>query len=38
VLVATHSPAVLEICDRVFSLDRGHLVDPMSSVTLAGVA
>jgi ABC-type transport system involved in cytochrome bd biosynthesis fused ATPase/permease subunit len=38
VLIATHSPAMLEICDRVFSLDRGRLIDPLPSATFAEVA
>jgi ATP-binding cassette subfamily C protein CydD len=38
VLVATHSPAMLDICDRVFSLDRGRLIDPLVSASFIEAA
>jgi ABC-type transport system involved in cytochrome bd biosynthesis fused ATPase/permease subunit len=36
-ILASHSPALLAICDRVITLDRGRLI-PASSRAVVGVA
>jgi ATP-binding cassette subfamily C protein CydD len=37
-IVASHSPALLEACDRVITLDRGQLIDAPSRVLMGSVA
>lgn len=38
VVVATHDPAVVEVCDRHYVLDEGRLVDHVEAVHLGGRA